>query len=550
MPHHCKSECGSCNRTKKCFRGYCFEGCQGRQAAVLFPDSSNPNADLFLISQGTGAIARSYNDAGCRGDNATDWQSLRVDPSQVASGVASTLSGGAYNTASGGFSTVGGGNFNGAQGFVSTIAGGATQVASGDYTTIGGGASNSATELNATVAGGAFNTASGLASTVGGGSGNGAQGEATTVGGGQDNIADSDGSTISGGAFSNATGTFSTISGGLASLASGNYSTIAGGALSAVTGDFSTVGGGFGNSVTEFLGTIAGGGLNQVFAGTGTIGGGDGNVINESARFGTIPGGQGLILNVPASTAVGQFNLPEEDLIFMVGSGNDENNRKNAFAVTSGGDIRIGGAILSDAPVTIAQYFESSNGKSIPTGIPVALDPNGKIYPAKKKDEAFGVVTSKATYVGNAAEKEWHGKWSSDFETLKEEVRVPIVTTKDVQYTEDRLDYTVDPPVAHRVKLTKTIEVPETVTVTIKNEKGEEIGQRTIVKTKSVTREIQHRKLSPKFDPTKKYVPRSQRPEWNLVALMGPVELLKGKSSHSRWVTIKEGKDKDVVVLR
>lgn len=50
-------------------------------------------------------------------------------------------------------------------------------------------------------------------------------------------------------------------------------------------------------------------------------------------------------------------------------------------------------------------------------------------------------------------------------------------------------------------------------------------------------------KLSPNFDITKKYTPRSARPEWNMVALLGRVQILKGQPVSPNWIKLKTVND-------
>jgi hypothetical protein len=75
----------------------------------------------------------------------------------TASGIGSTVGGGASNTASGDFSTAAGGSFS---------------RATGNYASVGGGSNNMATGSNSTVAGGIDNIASGAGAAVGGGQAN------------------------------------------------------------------------------------------------------------------------------------------------------------------------------------------------------------------------------------------------------------------------------------------------------------------------------------------------------------------------------------------
>ena len=85
--------------------------------------------DLVLSPKGAGAIVARVPDTGLTGGNkrghrAVDLQTYRLQPSSVASGRGSVLSGGYSNVASGEFSVVSGGAFNDATGDHSTIPGG------------------------------------------------------------------------------------------------------------------------------------------------------------------------------------------------------------------------------------------------------------------------------------------------------------------------------------------------------------------------------------------------------------------------------------------
>jgi len=79
--------------------------------------TTNPNADIALAPRGTGAFSFDIPDnavpgGNCRGNNAVDLQMLRVADTDVASGEASAIGGGAGNSASGNNSCVPGGTGN------------------------------------------------------------------------------------------------------------------------------------------------------------------------------------------------------------------------------------------------------------------------------------------------------------------------------------------------------------------------------------------------------------------------------------------------------
>jgi hypothetical protein len=196
--------------------------------------SLSANVDFAIIPNGTGALLAQISDGSAiggdkRGIYATDWQRVRVNASQVASGDYSTIGGGSSNIAPNLYSTIGGGDSNTASGEYATVVGGQNNTASIDYATIGGGSSNTASGEYTIVGGGVLNTASGEYSIIGGGIGNIASGENSTIAGGDSNITSGPNSTVGGGQSNVASGSFSTIGGGVDNAASGSDSFIAGG---------------------------------------------------------------------------------------------------------------------------------------------------------------------------------------------------------------------------------------------------------------------------------------------------------------------------------
>jgi hypothetical protein len=185
----------------------------------------SPNADLALVPKGAGALTAAVADGTMtsgnkRGNNATDWQRVRSNATEVASGLSSVISGGSGNTSSNQHTTVGGGTGNTATGQRATIAGGWANSATNTRATIGGGDTNTASSGSTTIAGGYSSTATATYATVGGGWGN------------------------------NATALSSTVSGGTGSTASGYYATVPGGvnAVAATWGKFAYAGGRFATS--------------------------------------------------------------------------------------------------------------------------------------------------------------------------------------------------------------------------------------------------------------------------------------------------------------
>jgi hypothetical protein len=51
---------------------------------------------------------------------------------------------------------------------------------------------------------------------------------------------------------------------------------------------------------------------------------------------------------------------------------------------------------------------------------------------------------------------------------------------------------------------------------------------------------LQRPKINPEWDPEEQYVPRENRPEWNIIGLVGQVKILKGQLMNSRWIKMRD----------
>lgn len=105
------------------------------------------NGDVVLRAKGTGATLAHIPDNAIAGGNkrgarATDWQKLRSNGDQVASGLISVIAGGAYNVAAAEGAVVSGGQQNTVGNTFSTIAGGMGGTVSAPYAVLGGGSNN------------------------------------------------------------------------------------------------------------------------------------------------------------------------------------------------------------------------------------------------------------------------------------------------------------------------------------------------------------------------------------------------------------------------
>jgi hypothetical protein len=63
---------------------------------------------------------------------------------------------------------------------------------------------------------------------------------------------------------------------------------------------------------------------------------------------------------------------------------------------------------------------------------------------------------------------------------------------------------------------------------------------RDSVEYEIVRRVERRRQISPYFDPTRKYVPRSARPEWIPVGLLGQIRIEQGQPTRSNWIKMED----------
>lgn len=346
-----------------------------------------------------------------------------------------------------------------------------------------------------TLANGYFSHAEGY-STISSGSYSHAEGYSTTSSGGYSHAEGSN--TVSPGAYSHAEG-YSTLSSGLYSHAEGSNTT-ANGDVSHAEGSQTTASGTYAHA--EGYGTIASGsyshaeGFQSISLGWGSHAEGADTI---SSGLGSFAIGQGTVASGSYQTVIGNFNVSynSADTIFIVGNGTGNSMRSNAFRVSGSGNCYAGGAFINGG-ADYAEYFESLNGTRLPYGVVVELT-GSKIQICTNPDNAIGVISSKPTLVGNSdggTGDEWVGKYQKDIwgnyiyedYTYQEIAGIPS-GSKEVEYID-------------------------------------KIGTR--------------RSLNPSYDATKIYIPREQRPEWNIVGLLGQIKILKDQHIPPRWIKMKD----------
>jgi len=311
---------------------------------------------IVLQPKGTGALQAQVADStatggNARGTNAVDWQSFtRTSAAQVASGLVSTILGGARNTS----------NSTG-----TVVAGGLDNTAGGTNGVVVGGASNTAALAYGSVVGGQNNSALGIYNFIGNGFGN--SGNSTSAITTQATTAVTSGSTAVTLSGSNAnirvglvvTGTgivtsntttpytyVAAISGTSLTLSQNASATgtptltfysphgiVVGGGNNQATGSYSFIGGG-GDAGTAANRNVASGGWSSVLGGFKNTASGVGSVVCGGGTYdGTSAGNGNTSSGLASFVGAGWSNTASSDGAVCIGVGNQANSR---FSTTIG----------------------------------------------------------------------------------------------------------------------------------------------------------------------------------------------------------------------
>ena len=164
------------------------------------------------------------------------------------------------------------------------------------------------------------------------------------------------------------------------------------------------------------------------------------------------------------------------------------------------------------------ELFESSTGAALEVGVTVVMD-GDKVRASTSDDSAddiMGVVRPKAdnknsAVVGNTAWNSWTDKYLTDDYGvyLREDIDVWTYTEEGDEKAVYARDQAADwvPPVG-AVKSTESV-----------------------------------RKLNPEYNKSQSYQRRKDRAEWNLIGLLGQIQLKKGEKVNSRWLKMKDISD-------
>jgi len=188
------------------------------------------------------------------------------------------------------------------------------------------------------------------------------------------------------------------------------------------------------------------------------------------------------------------------------------------FSVTGVGEVQ-GDTAYATPTSDYAEYFESKDGSTILVGTTVKLD-GEKIVACKDGDTPIGVIRPNGTssVVGNNAWNRWKGKY------LKDSYGAYLWE----EYSATTWEEGDDKKYYHSDRIPSSVTVPSDAVVTSTETDGSK---------------LMRKKLNPDWDESKTYVSREDRDEWNIVGLMGQVEITKGQPVASNWIKMKDISD-------
>ena len=188
--------------------------------------------------------------------------------------------------------------------------------------------------------------------------------------------------------------------------------------------------------------------------------------------------GWGTIAKGKNQTAMGKYNIGDTSSLLIIGKGS-KTTPSNALTLNSSGNLWVAGTVTSTG-ADYAEYFEWADGNPNAedrVGLVVTLE-GDKIKLANDGDDYIGVISGTAMVLGDNAEHEWKEKYLTDSYGR-------IIYDEPVEEFAEYMDY----------------------------ETGEVI--------KESTGFYSYPKLNPDYDPSKKYISRADRKEWDAVGMLG-----------------------------
>ena len=218
--------------------------------------------------------------------------------------------------------------------------------------------------------------------------------------------------------------------------------------------------------------------------------------------------GYGTIAAAENQTAIGSCNKQSTVSAdrFIIGKGTSDTARANCFRVTDTGVYATGAHNTTGADY--AELFEWADGnpdKEDRAGRVVTLDGEKIRLAGPGEDYVLGIISGSPSVIGDVHDDQWAGMYLYDIfgRPLWEDVEVPAVT----------------------------MEMP-----------GPKDPERTVPQVVIPAHTERRQKLNPDYDSEMTYLPRTQRPEWDAVGLLGKlVAVDDGSCQVNSWCTAGEG---------
>ncbi len=222
-------------------------------------------------------------------------------------------------------------------------------------------------------------------------------------------------------------------------------------------------------------------------------------------------GGQGTIAASTYQTAIGKYNkvsTAETDK-FIIGNGTSDTARSNCFRVTNTSGVYSNSTFKSSGAdyAEMLEWLDGNVEKEDRTGLFVTLEKDKIRIATPEDDYILGIVSACPSVCGDVRDDTWGNMHLTDIygQPILEEVEIPERTE-------------------------------EIVTV---NEEGEEVTETVVIEQAHT--EIRQ-KLNPEYDNTREYIPRSERPEWNAIGVLGKlVAIDDGSCEENGWCKVGQG---------
>lgn len=399
------------------------------------------------------------------------------------------FSAGFSNSNSGPYATIVNGSGNTSSGTLSFVGGGINNRAQNAYCVVLNGNNNNASGSKSFIINGNGNTSSGTYSLIGNGFTNTASGIRATVLTGVRNQARNRESLIVAGALNTTTSLsnyFCTILNGYSCQSNGSYSVVLNGITNVASGSFSLVLDGISNTSS--------GNYSLTFG------------TNNTAAFShSVAIGKGATAGAAYQT------------VFAAGAGNTIRLRYSDGTGSFEGGTNTG-------PADYAEYFEwadknPSGDKRF--GYAVSLVENGKVQIGGKN--IIGIVSSVPAIVGDSSELSWKEKYVTD------EWGVKVYETYETFFSKE---------LKKVIYRNKDGELYSDINGNEEYREAQKVLENIIVPENTVFEKIEIPKLNPLYNSRENYIPRSERPEWTTVGLLGKLRIRTAERITSKFIDI------------